>query len=134
MQECGEHTPSRTSRKRRKKRSFRFSTMKELKRGREYKSKKKLNIEEPSSVQKVLEYPARANELQDSLTVSESQDGFQTPNLSTVVAGSDEDHGNDEEEDDEEGFGDESPSADRAVVRRSIASIVIWEDCAGCGG
>ena len=105
--------------------------MKELKKAREYKSKKKLIIEEPSSVQKVLEYPARAQHLQGSLTVSDTQDGFQTPIFSTVVVGPDDDEGLGEEEDDDEeagdeGFGDENPRAERAVVRSSLSSLSIW--------
>ena len=34
--------------------------MKELKKAREYKSKKKLISEEPNSLQKILKYPKRA--------------------------------------------------------------------------
>jgi hypothetical protein len=60
MQESEEVTPSTSCRKRRKKTSFRFYTMKELKKARGYKSKKKLITEEPSGVQKTLKYPKRA--------------------------------------------------------------------------
>jgi hypothetical protein len=50
MQESVEVTPSTNCRKRKKRTSFRFSTMKELKKAREYKSKKKLITEEPSGM------------------------------------------------------------------------------------
>ena len=105
-------TPS-SCRKKRKKRSFRFSTMKELKKAREYKSKKKLTIEEGCSVQKILEYPQKH---QDIGKASDSEDGNQTPQVNTMVVGSDED---------EEAFQeveDDSPRAEGTVVCKLITS------------
>jgi hypothetical protein len=49
MQLNEEVTPSTSFRKRIKKTSFRYSTMKELQKAREYKSKKKLITHEPGS-------------------------------------------------------------------------------------
>ena len=112
MQECEEVTPSTSCRKRRKKRSFRFSTMKELKKAREYKSKKRLNTEEASSVQKIIKYPLRAQKHQDIGKVSNPEDGNQTPQLNTLVVGSDDDKEAGQEDE------DDSPRVDRIVVRR----------------
>jgi hypothetical protein len=59
MQERDEVTPSTSSRKRRIKSSFTYSTMKELQKAREYKKKPKVTTGEPSSMQKILKYPTR---------------------------------------------------------------------------
>jgi hypothetical protein len=70
-------TPSTSCRKRRKsKTSFRYSTMKELQRAREYKSKKKLITDEPSSVHKTLEYPKKAQKQQVTKKVAIPEDGY----------------------------------------------------------
>jgi hypothetical protein len=116
MQESEEVTPSTSCRKRRKKRSFRFSTMKELKKAREYKSKKKFITEEPSSLQKILKYPKRAQKQQDSENVTIPEDGYQTPELSRIVVGFDDDKEAGEEDK------DDNPRDDEIVVRKSKTS------------
>ena len=112
MQECKEVTPS-SFRKRRKKRSFRFSTMKALKKAREYKSKKKVT-EEGCSVQKILEYPVIAQKQQDIGKASDGEDGNETPQVISMVLGSD---------DDEEAFQEveeDSPCAEETLVWKSL--------------
>jgi hypothetical protein len=65
-------TPSTSTRKRRYKTSFRFSTMKQLESAREYKSS-------ASNVTKVAKVPKRALKLPKSISESDEQDGLQTP-------------------------------------------------------
>ena len=86
--------------------------MKELKKAREYKSKKKLITEEPSSSQKILKYPKRAQKQQDSSTVSISKHGYQTPELSTIDVGFDDDKEAGKEDK------DDNPRVDKIVVRK----------------
>ena len=107
-------TPSTSCRKRRKKSSFRFSTMKELRKARDYKRKKTLSIDEGCSVQKILKYPSKAQKHQDNGKVSNPEDGNLTPELSPVAGGSDDDEEAGEEVE------DDSPRVDGTVVRRSI--------------
>ena len=125
MQECEEVTHSTSCRKRRKRRSFRFSTMKELKKAREYKSKMKPIGGEASSVQMILELPQGSQLQQDLVTVSNCQDGYHTPHSSTVVVESDDDEGaGDEDEDD-------NPRAEITVVSESFFNC---SPCARVGG
>ena len=87
--------------------------MKELKKAREYKSKKKLTIEEGCSVQRILKYPLRAQKQQDIGKASDSEDGDETPQVISMVVGSD---------DDEEALQeveDDSPSAEETLVCKS---------------
>jgi hypothetical protein len=116
MQESVAVTPSTSCRKRRKRTSFRFSTMKELKKAREYKSKKKVITEEPCGVQKTLRDPKRAQKQQDSEKVAHPADGYQTPEQHILVEG-----GDDEEEAREEGE-DDNPRDDEIEVRVSKTS------------
>jgi hypothetical protein len=123
MQESVEVTPSTNCRKRKKRTSFRFSTMKELKKAREYKSKKKLITKEPSGVQKTLKYPKRAQKQQDSKKVAHPWDGYQIPEQRILVVG-----GEDEEEAREEGE-DDNLRDDEIEVRvfgTSWSNWVIW--------
>ena len=116
MQESIEVTPSSSCRKRRKKRSFRYSTMKELKRAREYKSKKNLITKEPSSMLKVLTYPKRAEIEQGSNKISTPEDGYQTLEVSTRAVGTDDDKEVGEMDE------DDNLRADKTVVRKSKTS------------
>jgi hypothetical protein len=71
-------TPSTSTRKRRYKTSFRFSTMKQLESAREYK--RMLRSESSASnVTKVAKVPKRALKLPKSISESDEQDGLQTP-------------------------------------------------------
>jgi hypothetical protein len=116
IQESVEVVPSTSCRKKRKRTSFRFSTMKELKKAREYKSKKKVITKEPSGVQKTLKYPKRAQKQQDFEKVAHPGDGYQTPEHHILVVG-----GEDEEEVGEEGE-DDNPRDDEIEVRVSGTS------------
>ena len=116
MQESVEDIPSSSCRKRKKKRSFRYSTMKELKRAREYKSKKNLITKEPSSVLKALTFPKRGEAQQDSGKISTLEDGYLTLEESTRAAGTDDDEEASEMDE------DDNPRADMTVVRKSKTS------------
>jgi hypothetical protein len=91
--------------------------MKELKKAREYKSKKKLITEEPSGLQKTLKYPKRAQKQQDSRKVAHPGDGYQIPEQSIlVVEGEDEEDVGEEDKDD-------NPRDDEIEVRMSETSL-----------
>jgi hypothetical protein len=60
-------TPKTNNRKRRRKSSFRYSTMKELKNAREYKKSVKKSSDEPSNVAKTLEYPRKLMKKLDTI-------------------------------------------------------------------
>jgi hypothetical protein len=68
-------TPSTNTRKKRFKSSFRYSTMKELKKAREYKRAMKKSSDEPSSVTKTL----RVVKKLDTIGNANLEKGFQTP-------------------------------------------------------
>jgi hypothetical protein len=84
MREGDRITPQSSARKRRKRSSFRYSTMKELKKAREYKSAKKSTIE-PNSVAKTLRYPRRLSKKSDTVIISSPEEVFKTPSPSKVV-------------------------------------------------
>jgi hypothetical protein len=85
MQDIEIVNPSSSCRKSRRKTSFRYSTMKELQKAREYKSKKKLVTSDPSIVQKTLKYPTRAQKQQDTEIDEVHEEGYQTPTQCPLV-------------------------------------------------
>jgi hypothetical protein len=70
--------PQTSIRKRQKKSSFRYSTMKELKKAREYKKSAKKNADEPDSVAKTLRYPRRVSKKSNTVIKSSPEEGFRT--------------------------------------------------------
>jgi hypothetical protein len=85
MREDMSVSPQTSSRKRRKKSSFRYSTMKELKKAREYKKSAQKNADEPDSVSKTLRYPRRVSKKSNTVIISSPEEGFRTPSPSKAV-------------------------------------------------
>jgi hypothetical protein len=78
-------SPQTSTRKRRKKSSFRYSTMKELKKAREYKKSSQKNGNEPNSVAKTLRYPRRVSKKSNIVVISSPEEGFMTPSPPKAV-------------------------------------------------
>jgi hypothetical protein len=85
MHEGESVSPPTYTTKRRKKSSFRYSTMKELKKAREYKKSTQKNGNEPNSVAKTLRYPRRVSKKSNTIVISSPEEGFETPSPPKAV-------------------------------------------------
>ena len=85
MHEGKSVTPQTSTRKKRKKLSLRYSTMKELKKVREYKKSMKKSTNEPNSIAKTLRYPTRLTKKSNTMIISSLEEGFKTPLPSKTV-------------------------------------------------